>query len=90
MIAITDNEFASVAESVGAPAEWKARGAPMSQGMVAIVDDDVVVRGAMKSLMRSLGHDASTFGSAEEFSTQSVQQNIVPHHRSAYAGIERP
>ena len=39
----------------------------MSQGMIAIVDDDVVVRGAMKSLMRSLGHDASTFGSAEEF-----------------------
>ncbi len=39
----------------------------MSQGMIAIVDDDVVVRGAMKSLVRSLGHNASTFGSAEEF-----------------------
>ena len=39
----------------------------MSQGMIAIVDDDDVVRGAMKSLMRSLGYDASTFGSAEEF-----------------------
>ena len=35
--------------------------------MIAIVDDDDVVREAMKSLMRSLGHDASTFGSAEEF-----------------------
>ena len=35
--------------------------------MIAIVDDDAVVRGAMKSLMRSLGYDASAFGSAEEF-----------------------
>ena len=34
---------------------------------IAIVDDDDVVRGALKSLMRSLGYDASTFGSAEEF-----------------------
>ena len=39
----------------------------MSQGMIAIVDDDDVVRGAMKSLMRSLGYNASTFGSADEF-----------------------
>ena len=35
--------------------------------MIAIVDDDAVVREAMKSLMRSLGYNASTFGSAEEF-----------------------
>ena len=67
MIAITDNEWRQWLRAWGAPAEWKARGAPVSQGMIAIVDDDVVVRGAMKSLMRSLGHDASTFGSAEEF-----------------------
>jgi hypothetical protein len=67
MIAITDKEWRQWLRAWGAPAEWKARGAPMSQGMIAIVDDDVVVRGAMKSLMRSLGHDASTFGSAEEF-----------------------
>ena len=39
----------------------------MSQGMIAIVDDDDAVRRAMKSFMRSLGYDASTFGSAEEF-----------------------
>ena len=67
MIAITDNEWRQWLRAWGAPAEWKARGAPMSQGMIAIVDDDVVVRGALKSLMRSLGYDASTFGSAEEF-----------------------
>jgi len=34
---------------------------------IAIVDDDEVVREAMKSLVRSLGYHASTFGSAEEF-----------------------
>ena len=39
----------------------------MSQGMIAIVDDDDVVREAMKSLVRSLGYNVSTFGSAEEF-----------------------
>ena len=63
----------------------------MSQGMIAIVDDDEVVRGAMKTLMRSLGYNASTFGSAEEFlNSEQVSRHIVPHHRSAYAGIERP
>ena len=34
---------------------------------IAIVDDDEAVREAMKSLVRSLGYHASTFGSAEEF-----------------------
>ena len=37
--------------------------------MIAIVDDDHVVREAMKSLVRSLGYNVSTFGSAEEFLT---------------------
>jgi FixJ family two-component response regulator len=35
--------------------------------MIAIVDDDDVVREAMKFLMRSFGYQASTFGSADEF-----------------------
>ncbi len=35
--------------------------------MIAIVDDDDAVREATKSLMRSLGYNASTFGSADEF-----------------------
>jgi len=39
----------------------------MSQGMIAIVDDDEALREAMKSLVRSLGYGVSTFGSAEEF-----------------------
>jgi FixJ family two-component response regulator len=36
---------------------------------IAIIDDDKAVREAMKSLVRSLGHQVSTFGSAEEFLT---------------------
>jgi FixJ family two-component response regulator len=39
----------------------------MSQGMIAIVDDDEALREAMKSLVRSLGYGVCTFGSAEEF-----------------------
>ena len=39
----------------------------MSQGMIAIVDDDEAVRRAMESLVRSLGYSTATFGSAEEF-----------------------
>ena len=39
----------------------------MSQVLVAIVDDDKCPREALGGLVRSLGHNASTFGSAEEF-----------------------
>jgi FixJ family two-component response regulator len=35
--------------------------------MISIVDDDQSVREATKSLVRSLGYKAVTFGSAEEF-----------------------
>jgi FixJ family two-component response regulator len=35
--------------------------------MIAIVDDDAAVREAIGRLVQSLGYDASTFGSAEEF-----------------------
>jgi FixJ family two-component response regulator len=35
--------------------------------MISIVDDDVSVRRALKALIRSLGYDAATFGSAEEY-----------------------
>ena len=35
--------------------------------MIAIVDDYKAVRKALERLLRSLGHNASTFGSAEDF-----------------------
>ena len=35
--------------------------------LISIVDDDEAVREATKSLIRSLGYNAETFGSAEEF-----------------------
>jgi FixJ family two-component response regulator len=35
--------------------------------VISIVDDDKSVRDATKSLVRSLGYNAVTFGSAEEF-----------------------
>lgn len=35
--------------------------------MISIVDDDGSVRRALKGLIRSLGYDAVTFGSAEEY-----------------------
>ena len=34
---------------------------------IAIVDDDEALREAMECFVRSLGHNVSTFGSAEEF-----------------------
>ena len=35
--------------------------------MISIVDDDRSVREAVRGLVRSLGHEAETFSSAEEF-----------------------
>jgi FixJ family two-component response regulator len=39
----------------------------MSQVLIAIVDGEEPVRDATKSLVRSLGYHASTFGSADDF-----------------------
>jgi FixJ family two-component response regulator len=39
----------------------------MSQVLIAIVDDDEAVRDAIQTLVRSLGYNVSTFGSADEF-----------------------
>ena len=38
-----------------------------SRAMISIVDDDKSVRDAAKTLIRSLGYEAATFASAEEF-----------------------
>src|SRR5215203_6691271 len=84
--------MASVAERVGRSRRSATRNAPMSQGMIAIVDDDDAVRRAMKSFMRSLGYDASTFGSAEEF-LNSEQINstsclITDLHMPGLSGLD--
>jgi FixJ family two-component response regulator len=39
----------------------------MTQVLIAIVDDDEAVRDATKTLVQSLGYNASTFASADEF-----------------------
>src|SRR5215213_4435137 len=83
----------ALAESVGrSRREWQTRNAPMSQGMIAIVDDDAVVREAMKSLMRSLGYDASTFGSAEEFlNSEQISRTsclITDLHMPGLSGLD--
>jgi FixJ family two-component response regulator len=39
----------------------------VNRGTIAIVDDDRGVRMALRELLRSMGFDAVTFGSAEEF-----------------------
>lgn len=44
---------------------------PLSQAVISIVDDDESVRAAMSSLVRSLGHEACVFESAEAFLASS-------------------
>lgn len=39
----------------------------VSGAMISIVDDDKSIRDAAKTLVRSLGYEAATFASAEEF-----------------------
>ena len=39
----------------------------MSQALIAVVDDDESMRDAIQSLVRSLGHNVSTFASANEY-----------------------
>ena len=64
----------------------------MSQGMIAIVDDDDVVREAMKSLVRSLGYNVSTFGSAEEFlNSEQISRTsclITDLHMPGLSGLD--
>jgi FixJ family two-component response regulator len=59
--------------------------------MIAIVDDDEAVRVAMKSLLRSLGYHASTFGSAEEFLTSQFSNTsciITDLHMPGLSGLD--
>ena len=60
--------------------------------MIAIVDDDDAVRDAVASLVRSLGYDTATFGSAEAF-LNSEQINdtsclITDLHMPGLSGLD--
>jgi FixJ family two-component response regulator len=60
--------------------------------MIAIVDDDEAVREATKTLVRSLGYSASTFGSAEEFLNSEQVDNtsflITDLHMPGLSGLD--
>src|SRR5215204_1344999 len=66
-LALSLTRKASVLRAWGAPAEIVRLGAPMSQGVIAIVDVDEAVRRAMMTLVRPLGYEVSAFSSAESF-----------------------
>ena len=64
----------------------------MSQALIAIVDDDEMMREAMETLVQSLGYRASTFASAGEF-LKSEQVNdtsclITDLHMPGLSGID--
>ena len=60
--------------------------------IIAIVDDDEAVREATKTLVRSLGYNASTFGSAEEFlNSEQVHDTsclITDLHMPGLSGLD--
>jgi FixJ family two-component response regulator len=47
-----------------------------SERLVAIVDDDELVRGALQGLMKEAGLDARAFASAEDFLNSGVHRQI--------------
>jgi FixJ family two-component response regulator len=47
--------------------QFKKSWIPEQVSMISIIDDDRSVREAVKSLIRSLGYEAVTFASAEEY-----------------------
>ena len=53
--------------SMGTPIRSVGGGMPQNLFTVYVVDDDESIRRALKRLLRSVGHHAVTFDSAEEF-----------------------
>ncbi len=47
------------------------------KGHIAIIDDDALVRPALKDCMESAGYSVEVFGSAEEFLASNVAGNAV-------------
>jgi FixJ family two-component response regulator len=59
--------------------------------MISIVDDDESVRESTKALLRSLGHSAPTFASAEEFLRSDLDDTsclILDVQMKELSGIE--
>ena len=60
--------------------------------MIAIVDDDEAVREATETLVRSLGYNASTFASADEFLKSEQFSNtsclITDLHMPGLSGLD--
>ena len=58
--------------------------------LVAIVDDDELIRDALDGLMKAAGFSALAFASAEEFLNSGEQQHIaLSDRRHPYAGDVR-
>jgi FixJ family two-component response regulator len=54
--------------------------------MISIIDDDRPVREAVRSLLRSLGHEAETFSSAEEY----LQSDCVAESECVITDLQMP
>ncbi len=63
-----------------------------SAACITIIDDDEFVREAVERLIRSLGYDAETFASAEDYLNRSsvaeTQCLITDVHMSGLTGVE--
>jgi FixJ family two-component response regulator len=57
-----------------------------SATLISIVDDDEAIREATKGLIRSLGYQAATFASAEEF----LQSDSVENTSCLIADVQMP
>ena len=57
-----------------------------SAALISIVDDDEAIREATKGLIRSLGYQAATFASAEEF----LQSDSVDNTSCLIADVQMP
>jgi FixJ family two-component response regulator len=57
-----------------------------SASLISIVDDDEAIREATKGLVRSLGYQAATFSSAEEF----LQSDSVDSTSCLIADVQMP
>ena len=67
-------------------------GLPVSKAIIAVVDDDESMREALEALVQSLGYEARTFASAEDFLASPGIHDVVclitDLHMPGLSGIE--